>query len=342
MYRYRVKDKHSSQLNRMAKSVNLVWNYCNDVQKHALKWNQKWPTHFDLTLKTTGITKLLEINSQSIGQTCKQFVQSRKATKKSYLRYRGKNNLGWVPMKKNIRFIGNEFRYNGNLYSVWNTRPIPTNAKILDGSSFSQDARGRWYLNLAIELPAIETKNTNKSVGIDLGLKDIAVLSTGEKIAAPRFYRVTQEKLAKAQRAGKKRQAASINAKIANQRKDFLHKFTTDIVIRFDHVVVGNVSAKGLARTTMAKSVHDVAWSILRNQLAYKCDYAGARYEEVNEAYSSRTCCECGSIAGPKGREGLAVREWVCRGCDSILDRDINAARNILRSGHGTREVGAA
>lgn len=344
-YRYRVKDKHSSQLNKMARSVNCVWNYCNDMQKHSIKWNKKLLTTYDLNNLTTGAAKELNLHSGTIQDVCGQYRQSRREQKKPYLRYRSKKNLGWIPIEgRHTRFVSKDFKYAGKLYSLWNSRTIPENARICDKTCFSQDSRGRWYLNVIIELPDIHTVKQNRAVGIDLGLKSLASLSSGEVIQAPRFYRTTEQRLAKAQRANKKKLVKTLSAKIANQRKDFAHKFTTDIVKRFDHIVVGNINAKGLARTKMAKSVHDAGWSILRNQLSYKCNYAGGRYEEVNEAYSSQICCECGCISAssPRGAKDLAVREWTCSECSSVNDRDINAAKNILRSGHGTQFAGIA
>jgi IS605 OrfB family transposase len=113
-----------------------------------------------------------------------------------------------------------------------------------------------------------------QQVGIDLGLHDLAKLSTGESIPAPNFYRDAEPALAMAQRARKQRRAQAIHAKVANRRHDFLHKLSTRLAREFDHVVVGNVNAAGLAKTSMAKSVLDAGWSTLRRQLAYKATLA--------------------------------------------------------------------
>lgn len=343
-YKYRVKDKHAAALNRHARAVNFVWNFCNETQKHALKWGKKWPSGYDLEKLTAGSSKEIGIQTEIIGKVCHQYEKSRRQHCKAYLRYRGKKSLGWIPVKgRCVRASGESIIVHSKSYSVWLSRPIPEGAKICDGSSFSQDSRGRWHLNLVLDIAEVTTRDTNRSVGIDLGLKDLAVLSTGERIAAPRIYRSTQDRLATAQRARKKRQVKAIHAKIQNQRKDFLHKITTDIVNRFDHIVVGNVNASALAQTTMAKSVLDAGWSTLRNNLRYKSIRNGVRYEEVNEAYSSQSCSACGSISGPKGREGLAVRQWVCGECGCDHDRDLNASINILARGRqATLVAGAA
>jgi IS605 OrfB family transposase len=223
-------------------------------------------------------------------------------------------------------------------------RNIPKGVVIRAGS-FNQDSRGRWYINVPIAIydgACLHSGDT--AVGIDLGLKDLATLSTGEKVAAPRHYRQHQERLGKAQRAGKKRFARNISAKIANCRKDHLHKVSATIAKTHGTIIVGNVSSHKLARTRMAKSVLDAGWSTLRNQLSYKAIRHGGTFIEVNEAYTSQTCSQCGSMPNgrPAGIAGLGIREWTCGDCGAVHDRDVNAAQNILRLGLETLAEGAA
>lgn len=339
--RYRVKDKHAKHLTKMARAVNLVWNYCNEAQKHAVHWNQKWPSGFDLMYMTAGSSKAINIPATSIGEVCKKYAKSRAQTKKPWIRFRGKRNLGWVPFRgQDVAIKEGGFQFYGKIYSLRKHHELPAGAKIKDGGSFSQDARGRWYLNVVVEVVSCGSLVIGQ-VGIDLGLKSLAVLSDGQTINAPRHYRTTQERLAKAQRAKKKRQARNINARIAAQRRDFLHKQSRDIVSRYGEIYVGNVNASKLAKTRMAKSVLDAGWSSFRFMLRYKTIAQGGTYAEVNENYSTQTCSDCGVISGPKGREGLVIREWQC-GCGSVHDRDVNAARNILRLGLQTRLAEAA
>lgn len=334
-YRYRVKDKHSAYLNAQARRVNYVWNFCNDTQKHALKWGKRWPSTYDFHNLTSGSFELLGLSAGIIQKTCEQYHRSRRQQNKATLRYRGRRNLGWIPLCGYSCKNRNEgFVCHGYEFSIWKTRQIPDDAKILDGSSLSQDSRGRWYLNLVIKTVVAQPAE-RPPVGIDLGLKDLATLSTGQKIAAPQFYRRTQERLATAQRAAKRRQIKAIQAKAANQRRDFLHKVSTNIVANHGLIVVGNVNSSKLVKTRMAKSVLDAGWSSFREMLAYKSDYAGAKYLEVNEAFTTQTCSDCGSISGPKGREGLGVRQWECL-CGSVHDRDVNSALNIARIGLDT------
>ena len=99
---------------------------------------------------------------------------------------------------------------------------------------------------------------------------------------------------------------------------------------------MGNVNAKALAKTKLAKSVFDASWGLLGGMLKYKCENAGVWFEEVNEAYTTQTCSCCQQItsSSPKGRAGLGIREWRCVECGTLHDRDLNSARNILALGH--------
>jgi len=334
VYRYRVKSL-TGLLNQQSRAVNYCWNFCNDAQKHALKWGKRWPTGFDLNVLTTGSSKELGIHAGTINAVCEQYAKSRKQFNRPFLRYRGKRSLGWVPLKgRDLKREGDAFRFAGNTFRVFNSRPLPA-GKIKDRTCFAQDRRGNWFLNIVVEVADIPLREPLRGVGIDLGLKDLATLSNGEVISNHRNYRRLEEKLGKAQRAGKKRLVTNIHAKISNRRMDFLHKVTTDIVRRFDYIAVGNVSSSKLAKTKMAKSVYDASWSSLKRMLAYKSITNGAWYEEVNEAYSSVTCSSCGARSGPSGLKGLQVRQWVCSDCGCVHDRDQNAALNILaRAGH--------
>jgi len=334
-YRYRVKSK-AGQLNTWARKVNFVWNFCNNTQKHARMWGKRWPTNVELDKLTSGSSKELRLPAATIQAISAQYVKSRDVKKKngkncSQLRYRGKRSLGWVPFKgQDLKRHGNAFRFAGHTFRVFDSRPLPE-GKIKCGSSFSQDARGRWYLNIVIEISELPQRPLHRGVGIDLGLKDAVVLSTGEKIENSRHYRKNEEKLAIAQRANKKRQVKTIHVKITNTRRDEHHKLTTRLVNEYDYIAVGNVNSAGLAKTKFAKSVYDVSWSSIRGMLRYKSIAKGAWYEEVDEKFTTQTCSYCGALPDerPRGIAGLGIRQWTCSGCGTEHDRDVNAAQNI-------------
>ena len=163
----------------------------------------------------------------------------------------------------------------------------------------------------------------------------MATYSDGTAFDMPRWYRQSEKALGAAQRANKKRRVKAFHAKIANRRKDAIHKETTALVKKHAAIFVGNVNAKAMAQTSMAKSVHDAAWTMFRTQLKYKAIRQCVVFAEVNEAFSTQTCSCCGSIpaSSPKGRAGLGIRRWTCSDCGEEHDRDVNAARNIARLG---------
>ncbi len=341
VFRYRIKSL-TGLLNRQARTVNFVWNYCNNRQKDALRFSRPWLSGFDLIKLTTGCSKELGLHSGTINDICQQYARSRSQSRRPYLRFRGKKSLGWVPLKgRELKREGDAFRFAGNTFRVFYSRVLPE-GKITDGTNFSCDRRGNWYLNIVLDMPEAPLRSPVRGVGIDLGLKDFASMSDGSVVTAPRIYRKTEAALALAQRARKRKRIKAIHAKIANRRRHFLHTLSSAIVEQFDYIVIGNVNALGLARTNMAKSVYDVGWSSFRTQLAYKAVKHGAWFEEVNESFTTQVCSDCGALpdSRPKGIADLGVREWRCSDCGVWHDRDLNAAKNILRRGRATLAVG--
>jgi IS605 OrfB family transposase len=215
----------------------------------------------------------------------------------------------------------------GRTYRLWFSRPIPA-AKIKT-ACFAEDARGRWYFNVQIEVMEAAAKH-GPSIAIDLGLKDLAVLSDGRRIEMPAFYRRHAAALGLAHHRGQKRRATALYAKVKNCRKHFLHEVSTRLVRGHDRIVVGDVNAASLAKTRMAKSVLDAGWSMFRTMLQYKCRGAGAAFDIVSEKWSTQTCSDCAAVGGPKGIAGLGMRHWACSDCGASHDRDVNAARNLL------------
>jgi IS605 OrfB family transposase len=340
-----LRDTCDSELVRQSKVVNFIWNYCNETQQKAVKSRRRWLSWHDLQKLTAGSSKELDVHAHTIQQVCQVYDKSRSAKNKPWLRWRvsnpksSKRSLGWVPFNKgHVVYRNGVFTFRGRKYKAWVSRKLQDGQTFCAGS-FTQDSRGRWYINLPVNIE--EAQGTGKGVvGIDLGLKDLAVTSEGQKISHPRLYRAAEARLGIAQRAHKKRQVKKIHAKVKAQRHDHLHKLSTQLVQSHEAVFVGNVNASGLAKTSMAKSVLDAGWSSLRTQLAYKAKRHRVVYLEVNEAYSTQTCSLCFSREGPKGFAGLGVRQWQCS-CGIFHDRDINAAKYIAALGLESLEAGA-
>ena len=282
------------------------------------------------------------MHSHTLQRVCQEFTKARDKAKHAGIRWRGRKSLGWVPFNTgHVTFDGETFKFRGVRYETMHMRDLPDGVKIAAGS-FNQDGKGRWHINCPVEVKTADHAPLTR-VGIDLGLKYLATLSDGRKIETPRFYRASEAALATAQRAGKSKRARSIHAKIARRRKDFLHKASTEIAKEFGLIVIGDVSPSKIARTRMAKSVLDAGWADFKRQLSYKALMHGGSTLEVCERLSTQTCSECGALPAsrPRGIAGLGIREWTCGDCGSVHDRDVNAARNILRVGQHTLLEGA-
>ena len=333
----RVKDKHAVLLQRMATQVNQVWNFCNETSSRSIRERSTWLSGFDLQKYTNGFSKCdgVLIGSKTIQQVCEEYVTRRKQFKKAKLRWRVSNpkssrrSLGWIPFKSGALVYANgQIKFAGHRLSLWDSYGL-SNYKLRAGN-FNQDVRGRWYLNVVVQIPTVASSG-KRSVGMDLGVKTAVTTSDGQKLAG-HWYRDQEEALARAQRAKKKDRVRTIHAKIANQRKDALHKFSHAMVSQYGAIFVGNISSQWMLKTSSAKGTLDASWSRLKIMLEYKSQQAGVIFEVVNEAYTTQTCSCCGKIpsSSPKGRAGLRVREWTCSTCGAHHDRDVNAAVNIL------------
>ena len=338
-FKFRLKDKHAAELNRQARAVNFVWNYLNETQQKAARAHRKWLSAFDLQKLTNGASKELDLHAHTIQRVCRAYDDARKTHKKTWLRWRGRKSLGWVPFNTgHVSFDGEAFKFRGVVYHTMHLRDELESGVKIGAGSFNADGRGRWYLNIPVEVECAASAPVSYA-GIDLGLHDLATLSTGEKIDAPRLYRVSEAKLATAQRARKTpKRVRNIHAKIANRRKDHAHKASAKIAKEFGLIVIGDVSPKKLAKTTMAKSMLDAGWSNFKTMLSYKAIMHGGSAIEVSERYTTQICssCGCNPVSSPKGRPDLNKRSWVCDDCGTEHDRDQNAALNILRCGLAT------
>jgi len=206
-----------------------------------------------------------------------------------------------------------------------------------------KDSAGRYFASFVVETDASEVlPETTPEVGIDLGLGHFAVLSDGRKIDSPRFLRRAEKRLKKAQRDLSRKEKGSKNrdkarvkvarahARVADARREFHHKLSTRLIRENQAVAVENLAVNGLARTRLAKSVHDAGWSAFVNMLEYKAARYGRIFVKIGRFEpTSQVCSQCGVKDGPKP---LSVRVWTCGECGAVLDRDINAAVNVAKA----------
>ncbi|WP_410472104.1 RNA-guided endonuclease InsQ/TnpB family protein [Faucicola mancuniensis] len=230
-------------------------------------------------------------------------------------------NLGFVKLTEKLRFSG----------------------KLMNATVFKKG--GKWFVSVAVELQDIikPQPKTDKSVGIDLGITDLATLSNGEKIQAPKplknklkQLRRLNKSLSRKQKGSKNREKAKtklsrLHYKISCIRKDFLHKFTSKLVQQFDVICIENLNVKGMIKNhKLSRAINDLGFFEFKRQLIYKANMQGKTVKEVDRFYpSSKTCSFCGFVM-PKENLTLATRLWTCPNCKVSHDRDVNASLNIL------------
>lgn len=255
--------------------------------------------------------------------------------------------------RQSIRFNTNSFSLQGNgtvyVAKVGNVRvkwsrtlpAAPTSMTLV------KDSSGRYFMSFVVDTDPDYLPELDTETGIDLGLGHFAVLADGTRVASPRFLRRAEKKLKKMQktlsrkakgsnnRAKARAKVARQHARVSDRRRDWLHKLSTDLIRDNQAVYVEDLAVKGLARTRLAKSVHDAGWSQFVAMLEYKAAKHGRYFGRTGRFEpTSQVCSACGIKDGPKP---LSVREWTCQECGTVHDRDINAARNILAAGRADR-----
>lgn len=264
--------------------------------------------------------------------------------KAGYPRFRSKARWDAFGFREfqGIKTDGNRLRFAGipGALKLHLHRPLPENADVRS-CIFRRDGRG-WHVCFAVETDATEKRAVSSMVGVDLGLNVFAYCSDGETILAPQVARRAERELRRRQRAlarckrssNRHRRArervARLHRKIANTRNTWLHQQSAALVKRADLIVVEDLNIKGLLRNSrLARSISDASWSKFLAMLAYKAERAGKHLVRIDPRNTSQRCSGCDELV-PKS---LAVRTHSCPSCGLVIDRDWNAALNILRAG---------
>ena len=252
--------------------------------------------------------------------------------------------------KQSATYVASAFKWDGKVITLAKMKePLAIRfSRAVIGKvtsvTVSKDKAGRYFVSMLCDDTVSPLPQATGQIGIDLGLTHFAILSTGEKIAAPSVSRKHEKKLAKLQQRlarkqkGSKRRAkarlkvARLHAKIVDARKDFLHKLSTRLIRENQTIAVETLAVKNMQKNhCLAKSISDASWSEFVRQLEYKSRWYGRTLIGIDKWYpSSKRCSDCGFTMS---KLPLSVRQWVCPECGTIHDRDINAAKNILAVG---------
>ncbi|MFE2068522.1 RNA-guided endonuclease InsQ/TnpB family protein [Streptomyces sp. NPDC059467] len=363
-YRFYPTDEQAAELSRTFGCVRKVYNLALAARTQA--WARQERVNYNATSamltawkKTEELAFLNEVSSVPL-QQCLRHLQTAFthffAKRAKYPRFKSKKKS-----RRSAEYTTSGFRFRDgkltlakmaeSLDILW-SRPLPEGAKP-STVTVSQDAAGRWFVSLLCEDPSVTPlPAAEAAVGIDVGLDHLLTLSTGEKIANPRHERrdrarlaLAQRRLAKkekgsANRAKARRKVAKIHARIADRRRDGLHKLTTRLVRENQTLVIEDLTVRNMVKNrSLARSISDAAWADFRNMLEYKAAWYGREVIAVDRFFpSSKLCSTCGAL---QGRMPLHVRTWRCDSCGTTHDRDVNAAKNLLAVGLTVTACGA-
>lgn len=353
-YKFRLKPTKEQEilLNKHFGSVRYVYNYFLNQRKEEYLNNKKSITYNKQSSYLTQLKKneetewLKEINSQSLQYSLKCLDGSYSGffagrTKFPKFKSRKSRNSFTCP-----QFVKNEGKlliipkFNEGIKMIME-RKIKGKIK---KATLSKTPIGKYFVSILTEMNYKPSVKTNKSVGIDLGIKDFLVLSNGTKIKNHRFLKHYERLLAKNQkhlsrktkgslRYEKQRiKIAKIHEKITNSRMDLIHKTTLNLVNQFDTIYLEDLNVKGMMKNhKLAKAIGDVSWGKFIETLTYKAEWNDKQVIHIDRFFpSSKTCSKCGWI---NNQLTLKDRTWTCPDCGEVLDRDVNAATNILSEG---------
>jgi putative transposase len=337
--------------------VRLLWN---KLVANFNSWSSTGPNQImsekslkdnpDFDFLNDVISYALQQKRIDFDETKKQYFNKKRKVKLGKMQFKSKSSK-----RDSFRIPGQALGFSACVDFDLGTIKLPKMSPVkividrkftgtLKSATVSRNPSGQYFVSVLVEEDIEPKQNTGRSVGIDLGLTHLAILSNGIKFENPRWFRENQTKLKKAQqhlsrktkgsnRRKKQRiKVAKIHQKIANQRSWFHHNLSSWLVSNFDVICTEDLAVKNMVRNhKLSKSISDAGWSSLISMISYKSNWYGRTFHQIDRWYaSSKTCGCCGAKAEAMD---LSIREWVCGSCGANHDRDINAAVNILNTG---------
>ncbi|MEU5987851.1 RNA-guided endonuclease TnpB family protein [Spirillospora sp. NPDC047418] len=362
-YRFYPTGEQAAELSRTFGCARLVYNRALEERTRAWYTEQRRVSYMETSALLTEWKKneelvfLGEVSSVPLQQALRHLQTAFTnffAKRAAYPRFKSRKKS-----RQSAEYTRSAFKWRDGhltlakmsepLAIVW-SRPLPEGA-VPSTVTVSRDTAGRWFVSLLCEDAIARLDPADRAVGIDAGITSLVTLSTGEKVTNPRHERRDRERLARAQkdlsrkakgsknREKAKTRVARIHARIADRRRDFLHKLTTRLVHENQVVVIEDLNVAGMVRNhSLARAISDAAWRDLRTMLEYKADWYGREFVVIDRWFpSSKLCGDCGTVTETLP---LNVREWEC-GCGARHDRDVNAAKNVLAAGLAVSACGA-
>ena len=354
-YKYKLKpsEEQIALLNKHFGSIRFVYNYFLNERKKEYEINKNTINYYDNAKSLTELKKqeeyswLNEINSQSLQYSLKCLdgsYQNFFKFKKGFPNFKSKHSKNSFSVPQSVKLI------DGKLVIPKFKEPINLNLSRsftgkIKSCTITKTPTNEYFVSILVETGHIKLEKTGKSIGIDLGIKDFIITSDGYKYKNNRYTKKYQTLLKNAQqhlsrknrgsnRYEKQRlKVAKIHKKITNSRLDNLHKVSTELIKKYDLIVLEDLNIKGMIKNhRLSKHISDVSWSKFIELLTYKAEWNDKEIVRIDRFFpSSKTCNCCGYI---NQNLDLSVREWTCPSCKIKLDRDLNASINILNEGY--------
>ncbi|MFG2939105.1 RNA-guided endonuclease InsQ/TnpB family protein [Streptomyces sp. NPDC048282] len=355
-YRFYPTDEQAAELSRTFGCVRLVYNRALEERTRAWYVEQRRVSYVQSSAaltewkKTDELAFLSEVSSVPLQQALRHLQTAFGnffAKRAKYPRCKSRKKS-----RASAEYTRSAFKWRDEQLTLakmaepldirW-SRPLPEGAEPTT-ATVSRDAAGRWFVSLLCEDTVTPAPAATAAIGLDAGITSLVTLSTGEKVANPKHERRDRARLARAQRELSRKakgsanrekarhRVARVHARIADRRRDFLHKLSTRLVRENQTVVIEDLIVRNLLKNGgPARAISDAAWTELRSMLEYKCAWYGRELVVIDRFFpSSKLCGACGRV---HGKLPLNVREWTCDHCGAVHDRDVNAARNTLAAG---------